>query len=307
MSTVPGCGSAGRADLDITISLPGGELELHVEIEWGEPQPTLPIGSVYVGTTEVNGREVLIYRDPEGNLWLHNLGSNKFNKVTKGQDKIQDQLDPPPPGGGGGRPELVPVDPPPPIDDGPVVDPVDPFAPADTQNAALIAAFRMVLSQMPPDDQVALADAIAPAIPGLLVHVEMPVAQPSDDMVVVTIDDATLDADEDIDQAELWFVLPNIDDIEVLDPATTPFTVDFDRVDLPNGKIEIRYVGTINDVLGAAMYQGVRTMTFAQPVGMIELTIDASTSSVAADLNGAPAPAPYDLILISTPEATEAE
>jgi len=281
-------------------------LEIHVEIEWGEPQPTLPVGSVYVGSTEVNGRTVLIYRDPDGNLWLQNEGSTKFSKITKGQDKIQDQLDPPRPGGGG-RPELVPVEPPPPTEDGPVVDPVNPLEPAETQHSALIAACRMMLAQLPPDEQVALANAWAPVVPGLVVHFEMPVSQPSDDMVIVTINDATLEAYEDIDRAELRFVLPNHGDIEVLDPATTPFTVDFERVDLPDGRTAIRYFGTINDVLGAAMYQGVRTMAFAQPVGMIKLTIDASTSSVASDLNGVPAPDPYDLILISTPQAAGTE
>lgn len=130
---------------------------------------------------------------------------------------------------------------------------------------------------------------------------------PASDDVVVIIEDATLSADEESDSATFWFTLPN-DEVEVVDPAATPFEVQFSRIDHPDGRISITYSGTINDVLGAAMHQGVSEITVSHPVaGNVVMKIESETSSVASTVNGIPAPAPYDLRLIWTPETSEGE
>lgn len=151
-ATVPGCNTSGNASAIVVMQLPGGEVRVEVNIEWGAPQTTLPDGSVYIGTADVNGRKVEVHRDPEGNFWIRTKGSEKYNKVTKGLEDIQERLTPPPPPpGGGGRPGLVPQDGVPVLpEDGPLVNPTEEVRPLNPEDQALVGALRGVLAMLPP-------------------------------------------------------------------------------------------------------------------------------------------------------------
>ena len=112
---------------------------------------------------------------------------------------------------------------------------------------------------------------------------------------------ATVSWDMERKWARLTLLLPNQETV-LANPATSPFPIEYTRMNNPDGTCTVEYEGRINDICGVLMHQGIRRLAIDHALfGHVDLKFDSKTSTVRAMVNGKPAPKPYDITIITTP------
>jgi hypothetical protein len=218
--------------------------------------PTLPIGAVFAGTATIRGRTVSIFWDPATGCWyFHSPMSNTFQRVQEGS--LIDEL--------------------------------------NYRFAGFIEQYKSLgLTggyDMPPEFSAWLAPR-PDSSPDLDIQDRRP---------GVSIGDVAYDFRDigsEWQYAQLTFTLPQAAAHNFRGFDTIPYALDLDRCNADfngDGSITITYVAegptAGNDVLGAAMVQGVTQVTGVQMQQgvIVDVELDLSLSAAFIDANGHPA------------------
>lgn len=95
--------------------------------------------------------------------------------------------------------------------------------------------------------------------------------------------------DESTDSASLSFLLPANCAHNFVDPDNGPYNVIWRATPRADGSLAVSYHGSINGVLGAAMQQGIKKLTYQDAtVGQVDVAIDYTWSAAFLRVNGTP-------------------